>query len=164
MLGPTRQWRKRFISILVINAVSLANAAAEENNSAACSEKDQYSLFNPTPVRCLREFQPDRPDLTDNPFTVDAGHVQLEADLVNYTLSRPDVEGTVTEKFLFGATDIRVGLTNNIEVDALVQPINALHTRFIRPSRDTWAAGPDTLEIGAKINLYGMTRSRGQVR
>ena len=151
----TGLWKGPLLAILAI-ACSLASpAAAEDEDSRACPDKSRYTLFNPTPVRCMREFEPDRPDLTDNPFTVDAGHVQLEADLVNYALSRPDEEGTVTEKFLFGATDIRVGLTNNIEVDALVQPINALHTRFVHPSRETWAVGPDTLEIGTKINLYG---------
>jgi Putative MetA-pathway of phenol degradation len=141
---------------LAVQVSSLVSPAiAEDEESGLCPDKSQYTLFNPTPSRCMREFEPDRPDLTDNPFTVDAGHVQLEADLVNYALSRPDEEGTVTEKFLFGATDIRLGLTNNIEVDALVQPINALHTRFVHPSRDTWAAGPDTLEIGTKVNFYG---------
>lgn len=103
-------------------------ASAEEDESASCPNKDQYSLFNPTPVRCMGEFNSDRPDLTDNPFTVDVGHVQFEADLVNYALSRPDEKGTVTEKFLFGSMDIRVGITNNVEIDALVQPINVLHT------------------------------------
>jgi hypothetical protein len=137
-------------------AVSAANIAfAQDSNSAACWDKGQYNLFNPTPSECMREFEPDRPDLTDNPFTVDAGHVQLEADLVNYSLSRPDREGTTTEKFLFGATDIRVGLTNNIEIDALVQPINAVRTRFAHSSSVDWAAGPDTLEIGSKFNFYG---------
>ena len=154
--SATSQTIGTLLTILAISACSLTTlAAAEDNENEACPDKGQYTLFNPTPTNCMREFEPDRPDLTDNPFTVDAGHVQFEADLVNYALSRPDEEGTVTEKFLFGATDIRVGLTNNIEVDALVQPINALHTKFSHPSRDTWAAGPDTLEVGAKFNLYG---------
>lgn len=118
------------------------------------ADKSQYNLFNPTPPSLMREFEPDRPDLTDNPFTVDAGHVQLEADLVNYTRSRPDEDGTVTEKFLFGATDIRVGITNYAEVDFLVQPINAVRMHFV-DSPDDWNAGPDALEIGAKINIYG---------
>ena len=120
-----------------------------------CPDKRQYNLFNPTPSECLREFEPDRPDLTDNPFTVDAGHVQVETDLVNYSLSRPDEDGTVTEKFLFGSTDIRVGITNNTEVDFLVQPINAVRRQFDDPPRDDWAAGPDTLEIGFRHNIYG---------
>jgi len=154
MPNLTERWKGPLLAAFLIHAPSLVGPAVADD-SEACIGKSQYTLFNPTPVRCMREFEPDRPDLTDNPFTVDAGHVQLEADLVNYALSRPDPDGTVTEKFLFGATDIRVGLTNNVEVDALVQPINALHTRFVRPSRDTWAAGPDTLEIGTKVNLYG---------
>jgi hypothetical protein len=151
------RWLKGpLLAAVAVHASSLVNpAVAEEDEHETCPDKGQYTLFNPTPVMCMREFEPDRPDLTDNPFTVDAGHVQLEADLVNYALSRPDEEGTMTEKFLFGATDIRVGLTNTIEADALVQPINALHTRFVHPSRDTWAAGPDTLEIGTKVNFYG---------
>ena len=156
MPNLTGRWKGPLLAAFLIHASSIASpAAAEDDDSAACADKGQYNLFNPTPADCMREFEPDRPDLTDNPITVDAGHVQFEADLVNYSLSRPDSEGTVTEKFLFGATDIRVGLTNNVEVDALVQPINALHTRFVHPSRDTWAAGPDTLEIGTKLNLYG---------
>jgi hypothetical protein len=150
------RWTGPFFAVVAVHATSLVSPAlAEDDDREECIDKSQYTLFNPTPSNCMREFAPDRPDLTDNPFTVDAGHVQLEADLVNYSLSRPDPDGTVTEKFLFGATDIRVGLTNNIEVDALVQPINAVHTQFVHPSRDDWAAGPDTLEIGAKFNLYG---------
>ena len=33
-----------------------------------CPDKSQYTLFNPTPANCLREFDPDRPDVTDSPF------------------------------------------------------------------------------------------------
>jgi outer membrane putative beta-barrel porin/alpha-amylase len=156
MPNLTGRWKEPLLAAFLIHASSLVSpAVAEDDDSEACIDKSRYTLFNPTPLNCMREFAPDRPDLTDNPFTVDAGHVQLEADLVNYSLSRPDPEGTVTEKFLFGTTDIRVGLTNNIEVDALVQPINAVHTQFVHPSMDDWAAGPDTLEIGSKFNLYG---------
>jgi len=155
MPNLTGRWQGRFLAVLAVSALSVSAAAAQDNDSAACFDKRQYNLFNPTPTDCMREFEPDRPDLTDNPFTVDAGHVQMEADIVNYSLSRPDPEGTVTEKFLFGATDIRVGLTNNIEVDALVQPINAVRTQFAHSAKDDWAAGPDTLEIGSKFNLYG---------
>lgn len=118
-------------------------------------DKSQYNLFNPTPPRLMRELEPDRPDLTDSPFTVDAGHVQLETDLLNYTRSRPDRDKTVTEEFLFGPTEIRIGITNSAELDLLVQPFNAVRTHFAEPIMDTWEAGPDVLEISARFNLLG---------
>jgi hypothetical protein len=87
----TGRWKGPLLAASLIHASSLASpAAAEDDDSAACADKGQYNLFNPTPTDCMREFEPDRPDLTDNPFTVDAGHVQFEADLFNYSLSRPD--------------------------------------------------------------------------
>ena len=156
MPNVVKRWKRPIAAVLAIYASSLLTPAmAEDDNKESCSDKSQYSLFNPTPSQCMREFEPDRPDLTDNPFTVDAGHVQVEADLVNFSQSRPDEEGTVTQKYLFGSTDIRIGITNNMEVDFLVQPINAVRTQSDDPSFDDWAAGLDTLEIGAKLNLYG---------
>jgi hypothetical protein len=161
MLRRSLQYLTLTVAASAIATVALTLAgtkpilAEEGDDNAACIDKSQYNLFNPTPSNCMREFEPDRPDLTDNPFTVDAGHIQLESDIFNYTLSRPDSDGTVTETFLFGSTDVRVGLTNRAEVDFLLQPIDAVRRRLVHPSRDTWDAGPDTLEIGTKINFYG---------
>lgn len=39
-----------------------------------------FSLFRPVPRARLRELQPDRPGITESPFTVDAGHLQVEMD------------------------------------------------------------------------------------
>jgi hypothetical protein len=44
-----------------------------------------YNLFNPTPRENMREFSIDRPDVTESPQTVDAGHFQFEGDLVKWT-------------------------------------------------------------------------------
>ena len=41
-----------------------------------------FSWGKPVPRDRLRELQPDRPGVTESPFTVDAGHVQVEMDLV----------------------------------------------------------------------------------
>lgn len=84
-------------------------AAEGDDNDEACPDKSQYTLFNPTPAKCMREFDPDRPDITDSPFTVDAGHIQFESGLFSYTLSRPDPEGIVTEEFDVGATGYQTG-------------------------------------------------------
>jgi hypothetical protein len=41
-------------------------------------DKSGYTLFRPTPEALLRELTSDRPDKTESPITVDAGHFQLE--------------------------------------------------------------------------------------
>src|SRR5271167_3863606 len=78
---------------LILAAVLLAatgsGAAAQETNSVP-PDKSGYNLFNPTPDKYMREISPDRPDKTDSPFTVDAGHYQLEMDFVNYTYDSPN--------------------------------------------------------------------------
>lgn len=50
-------------------------ASAQEN------EKKSYNLFNPVPKNEMREFSIDRPDVTESPMTVDAGHFQFEGDM-----------------------------------------------------------------------------------
>jgi hypothetical protein len=144
------------LAVLALHARSWASAvAAEGNESETCADKSRYNLFNPTPSDCMRKFDTDRPDVTESPITVDAGHVQTESDIFNYTRSRPDEEGTVTEKFLFGSTNVRVGVTNNAELDFLLQPYNAVRARMINPRLTSWDAGPDVLEARTKLNLYG---------
>jgi hypothetical protein len=39
-----------------------------------------FNWRKPVPRNRLRDLQPDRPGVTESPFTVDAGHVQLEMD------------------------------------------------------------------------------------
>ena len=53
----------------------------------------------------------DRPDTTESPFTVDAGRVQVETNLLGFSRSRPDADGVVTDTYEFATTNIRIGLT-----------------------------------------------------
>ena len=73
---------------LCFGSIRSSSAAEDEEKEAKCPDKSQYTLFNPIPSNCLREFDPDRPDVTDSPFTVDAGHIQFESGLFSYALSR----------------------------------------------------------------------------
>jgi hypothetical protein len=124
-------------------------------HGALADDKSQYNLFNPTPPSLMREFEPDRPDLTDSAFTVDAGHIQVEADISNYSLSRPDSDKAVTDTFLFAPTEFRIGVTNNAELDVLVQPFKAVRTRSTEQTPDAWDVGTDVLEVSARFNLVG---------
>jgi Putative MetA-pathway of phenol degradation len=145
------------LAVLSLQACSLGSllAAEGDDNEDACPDKSQYTLFNPTPAKCMREFDPDRPDITDSPFTIDAGHIQFETGLFSYTLSRPDQQGIVTEEFDIADTDIRLGVTNYAEIGLFVPPLDIVHTRFPISRLDTWKSGPGPLELHAKFNFFG---------
>ena len=130
---------------LVFNGASLAAESGQNN----------YSLFNPTPSNQLRDFNTDRPDVTEGPFTVDPGHIQTESDFVNFTKSKPDADGTVTKTTQYGATNIRLGVTSNVELDFILQPYTTIRTRMVDPISKTWMAGIDTFQLRAKYNIYG---------
>lgn len=58
-------------------------AAAQDDNRPKFScpyDSAHFSWRKPVPRNRLRPLRPDRPGLTESPFTVDAGHFQLEAD------------------------------------------------------------------------------------
>ena len=58
--------------------------------TGSSTDKNQYHLFNPTPPERMRELSTDRPDQTESPHTVDAGHFQLEMDFVSAAFDRDD--------------------------------------------------------------------------
>ena len=76
--------------------------------------KAQYSIFNQTPDCAMREFSLDRPDKTESPYSVDAGHFQYEATLVSWIY---DDEGdSHTSAFEIAAPNLKVGLTNDSDL------------------------------------------------
>jgi outer membrane putative beta-barrel porin/alpha-amylase len=139
------------LSAMVV-LLTFGEAKSSETESA---DKSQYTLFNPTPERLLRDFSPDRPDTTESPFTIDAGHVQVETNLFGYARSRPDLEGTITDTFDVATSNIRTGLTNSAEIDFVLQPYGVMITHPLDRSRAFRSSGVGGLEILAKFNLWG---------
>jgi hypothetical protein len=87
-------------------------------------DKSGYNLFNPTPDDYMREMSPDRPDKTDSPFTVDAGHFQLEMDFANFTYDSPNSEhGNVkSEDYQIAPMNLKVGIFNNTDFQLVLAP------------------------------------------
>jgi hypothetical protein len=79
--------------------------------------KSSFNIFNPVPVNLMRELNADRPDKTDCPFTVDAGHFQAEMDFANLTYNRPNSErGNVRSTNVEVApVNLKVGILNNLD-------------------------------------------------
>ncbi|KAF0180186.1 MAG: hypothetical protein FD161_964 [Limisphaerales bacterium] len=112
-------------SSLALILVSCAALAAD-----APPDKSQYHLFNPTPPQWLREMSTDRPDKTESPYTVDAGHFQIEMDLVNYSYDKynPARDGTIVRTWGIAPINLKVGLLNNLDVQLVLQPHTYVHT------------------------------------
>lgn len=118
------------------------------------ADKSRYSLFDPTPDRQLREMTTDRPDTTESPFTVDAGHVQVETTLLGYARSRPDDDDAVTDSYEMATTNVRIGLTNETEINLVWQPYGTARTR--QPGvLTTHDSGVGSFDIRGKINVWG---------
>lgn len=93
-------------------------------------DKTQYHLFNPTPPQWLREMNTDRPDKTESPFTVDAGHFQIEMDFVTYSYDKhnPARDGTIVRTWGVAPVNFKAGLLNNLDVQLVLQPHTYVHT------------------------------------
>ena len=99
----------------------------------------------------LRDLTTDRPDVTESPYTVDAGHIQIETTLLGYTRSRRDAAGHVTDSYEFATSNLRVGLTDRLEFDVVWQPYGIADQR----AGGSTARGIGSVDLRAKFNLWG---------
>ena len=135
------------ISLGLITPVALTDAADELEN------KSRYNLFNPTPEKLLRELASDRPDQTEGPTTVDAGHWEFEMDFATFTYDRTD--GVRTKNWNIVPFNIRVGLLNTVELSLIFESYlrEAIDDR---PARTTSIlSGVGDFITRLKINLWG---------
>lgn len=90
----------------------------------AASGKGRYWLFNPTPRDLMRELSADRPDKTESPHTVDAGHFQVETSVLSYTFDKrnPDYSGDSTHGFAVMPSLLKVGVANFMDLQLGMEP------------------------------------------
>lgn len=127
-------------------------AAAALNLAAAEPDKSGYTFFNPTPASRLRELTTDRPDATESPFTVDAGHAQLELDFAGVARTRFDGARTVAWDVL--PFNLRLGLTNNFEAGVFIAPFTRVG-ETPRGGPRTTRSGFGDVTLRAKFNFWG---------
>ncbi len=82
--------RHLYLCLVLLTLASSAAAQKLENDTIKV-DKRQYTIFNPTPRQYMRPMVPDRPGITESPYSVDAGHLQYEADVLRLLTRR---EGT----------------------------------------------------------------------
>jgi len=142
---------QRSASASPISTPVLSLDSDDASQPAAPVDKSQYNLFNPTPRSLMRDFNPDRPDVTESPYTVDAGHYQLEFSFVEYT--HDDDHGMKTDGFSVLPANLRIGVLNNVEFDVMPNPYENILTHGNGVS--SRMSGFGDLALRAKVNFWG---------
>ena len=139
---------RRVASLTATVLVFCGGASAEET-----ADKSGFNLFRPTPPDLLREITTDRPDKTESPITVDAGHFQLEMDFATYTYDRSRHE--TTKSWAVSPTNLKIGLLNNLDLQLIVEPYNTETTRDRDTGQSHRASGFGDVTLRCKTNFWG---------
>jgi len=138
--------------VLVVFCTGATLAGAEDAEKPP-PDKSGYNLFNPTPESLMRELTPDRPDKTESPYTVDAGHFQIEMDYATFT--QDDSAGVRVKTWNVAPINFKVGLFNQADLQLIYD--NYLNVRTEDQTAQTTAtqSGFGDLTARLKINLWG---------
>ena len=123
------------------------------NSAKQPVDKSRFTLFNPTPAENLRDINA----LYNGPYTVDAGHLQVETVAVLYARDHYTAGGAdITTSYLsLGSTTFRLGLLNNLDFGVTIPPHIRLRTRDRTTGATTTQSGLGDITLRAKLNLWG---------
>lgn len=105
--------------------------------------KSQYSLSNPTPRELWRPMSADRPDFTESPITVDAGAMQLEMSIADYSKDGD------SKAIGVALANLKIGLLNSTDIQLVYDP-------YVKEDDGVSSTdGGGDMQIRLKINLWG---------
>ncbi|WP_294246491.1 transporter [uncultured Chryseobacterium sp.] len=113
----------------------------------------RYSLFNPVPKDKMREMETDRPDVTESPYTVDAGHFQYEADLVNFIREQSETRDIRT--VLINHANIKIGITGSTGIQIGFETYGIQKETGLVSGDTTTSRGFGDVSLRIKQNLTG---------
>ncbi|MBL9213842.1 MAG: transporter [Opitutaceae bacterium] len=120
-------------------------------------DKSARSFFNRTPEAELRELSTDRPDLTESPYTVDAGWWQVEMDLVSHARDHDTAAGADTQVSALSLAQInlKIGLTNSIDLQTVIASYTRVRTTDRLTGDRATVSGFGDVTSRLKINCWG---------
>lgn len=142
-LKITRVKLSRMMSMwIVLLVVTAGRLHAQEDGGT-------YHIFNPVPRDQMREFSIDRPDVTESPNTVDAGHFQFEGDLIKWTRESQSGNSNRTISFFSGL--YKMGLVKSWDIHIGLE----MYNQYQDSEGKTVAKGYGTTTVRLKHNFWG---------
>ncbi len=101
----------------------------------------------------MRPMSTDRPDKTESPYTVDAGHFQAEISLIDFTYANPE-PGVSSDTVKAMPSNLKMGLLNNVDFQFVLEPyVN--ESSSVTGGPDNQAQGFGDIQFRMKFNLWG---------
>ncbi len=145
------------IACATLSLPVLAAEKATEKVDLSKIDKSHYTLFSPTPGMYLREMSTDRPDKTESAYTIDAGHFQIEADLVTYSHDRDRSDGADTrvDAWAVAPVNLKLGLNNRIDLQTVIETYNHITTEDRIAGTKLRQSGFGDITSRLKVNFWG---------
>ena len=124
-------------------------------SSAAAQDSASYSLFNPVPTDKMRDFNTDRPTKSNVPYTVDAGHFQIESDLFLHSFDGSSTPGVNIDAWTVGNPTFKMGVRDNLDLELNLPIYNSVQTTVRSTGATTTVTGVGDIVTRAKLNLFG---------
>jgi hypothetical protein len=138
--------------LAVLTAAADAEAAGGDRVGV---DKSAFHLLNPTPSQYLRSMDTDGPGATESPYTVDAGHFQIEMIWLAFAADTDSFDGEPYELEAAAVLPmiLKLGLFNRLDVQLVLEPYNVVRERLGTNELNTRGFGDTTLRL--KYNLWG---------
>ena len=158
MISPPTSHLPLLLALLALSAPALAQTQKPLNDTITV-DKRQFSLFHPTPRKLMRPMVPDRPGITESPYSVDAGHFQYETDALRLLTRR---DGTTYGHDWYGNHFLaKIGLTDKTDLQlALDSFTDTRNFDEADPSATVVARGVGDVTLRVKHTLVGDDNSR----
>ncbi|MDT3402163.1 transporter [Mucilaginibacter terrae] len=116
--------------------------------------RKSYSVFKPMPKSLEREeMETDRPNVTETPHTVDAGHFQYETDIVRH--QRQSTDDSKQRRWLYNQANLKIGLLKNTSLHLMVQSFAKERNVELSEKTTQTSSGFGDLTIRLKQCLFG---------
>jgi hypothetical protein len=116
-------------------------------------DKSHFNLLNPTPDAYLREMNP----LYESPYTVDAGHVQVETYAFQYVWDRNKAGGADIERQVWslGPMTLKLGILNNLDAQLVLTPYTKIRYKDRMSGAVFTQSGFGDVTPRVKLNIWG---------
>ena len=141
---------KGIVSLMIFLCLaSVKLSAREENPPQTNPPQDSINLSTKNERPKLRPLSPDRPHQTESPHTVDAGHIQVESDWVNYRkeVQKNDSSSQQVELLAF---NLKIGFHKRMDLEIFS---SAYSTKKMSPGDFTQNEYLPYLTMRYKVNI-----------